>query len=178
MNDLMFWNLIEAAHRETNGDVERQIAALVSALCNMSVDEIFGFENLFIHYLDAAYDERLWAAGSILDELSNDGFWDFRAWLILQGRDAYANALDNPENLMSVVRPGARVTAEEMSGITQAAYRASTGKDDFSAVFQSRMNHPPIKNSSLDWKTKEGYPDAEKLRLLYPMLWDRFGNRF
>lgn len=74
MNDSEFWKLIDASCSESAGDVEGQVAVLVRELCLMPVEEIMSYERLFVRYLDDAYDERLWAAGCILDELSDDGF--------------------------------------------------------------------------------------------------------
>ena len=87
MDDADFWKLIDASRLEAGGDVEEQVAVLTRELGRMPVEEIVSYENHFVHYLDEAYDERLWAAGYILDELGDDDFSDFRAWLVLRGRD-------------------------------------------------------------------------------------------
>ena len=42
----------------------------------------------------------LWTAASLMcDGCSDDGFTDFRAWLIAQGKDAYMSALADPDSL-------------------------------------------------------------------------------
>jgi len=174
MNDEMFWNLIEGARLKSGGAVGRQIDELVQQLSKLSVVEIIEFENGFVRFLDEACDEKLWAAGSIIDELSDDGFWDFRAWIILQGKESFLRCLENPETLASMVSVGDRITAEEMCGVSQAAYRLRTGNDDFSAVYRPQFEHPPIKNANLSWKTADGYPDTEVLSALFPILWQKF----
>jgi hypothetical protein len=175
MNEDLFWELIDAARLEADGEIESQVAALEKKLSLMSLQAIVDFQNLFVRFLDHAYDERLWAAGNILDELSDDCFHDFRAWLISRGKDAYFRCLDNPESLADIVAPGDRVTAEEMNAVPGSAYRQKTGQD-VSELFSPRSREPELKNSSLIWKTPEGHSDPERLCALYPKLCALFGK--
>lgn len=176
MDDLGFWKLIDASRLEAGDDVEKQVAVLVRELSRMPVGEIVSFENHFVRCLDKAYDARLWAAGSILDELSDDGFLDFRAWLVSRGLDAFTRCLADPEELATVAMPGERVTAEEMNTVANQAYKSKTGRDDFVAIHSPRSPHPQILNPTLSWKTGEGYSDPNRLREIYPRLWARFGE--
>src|SRR4051794_34892070 len=131
MDEIGFWKLIDTSRNEADGDAEKQVAALVRELSRMPVEEIISYEELFIHYLDQSYDTRLWAAGNIIDELSDDGFLDFRAWLVSRGRDAFVRCLKDPEELTAVAKVGEMVTAEEMGIVSHRAYKLKTGTDDF-----------------------------------------------
>ena len=52
---------------------------------------------------DLAYQYGLWNAASIMcNGCSDDGFIDFRGWLIAQGRDIYFGALKDPDSLADV----------------------------------------------------------------------------
>jgi len=175
MNENEFWRLIDETRLEAEGRIQAQVDALVRKLSAMSVEDIFSYEHHFCHYLFEAYDERLWAAGYLVNELSDDGFLDFRAWLVSRGRDAFIQCLADPEELVTVAMPGDRVAAEEMNYVTSKAYALRTGKEDFVSLF-APPPHPEIKNASLVWRTPEGYADTNRLREIYPRLWARFGE--
>ena len=54
--------------------------------------------------LDKAYVATLWDAADIIGcGCSDDGFWDFRGWLIAQGQKVYENALSDPESLLDLI---------------------------------------------------------------------------
>lgn len=177
MNLDTFWELIERTSTEAGGDIEQQVAALVRELSALPIEEIFRFEEYLVQHSQKAYDAKLHAAGSVIDDLSDDDFQDFRLWLISRGKAAYSRCLDDPEALVEIAHPGDGITAEEMGAIASRAYREKTGTNDFSARF-SPLPYPELKNSSLAWKTPEGYADPVRLRVLFPKLWARFGDRF
>lgn len=175
MDQLEFWGIIDASRQSSPDDLQGQAGALVRVLTAMPVNSIVDFERHFLRFMANAYDARLWAAGCILDELSDDGFTDFRAWLISRGQDVYARCLDDPQHLAQVVAPGERVTAEEINSVAFKAYAAKTGRDDFFTRFHFEAS-TPLKNPSLSWQAKEGYPDPERLCVLFPRLCERFGR--
>src|SRR4051794_334529 len=113
MTDAQFWKLIDASRTHAH-DVEEQAKLLTDELTKCDVIELLDFRRSFSWYLQDANDERLWAAGTIIDELSDDGFYDFRAWLISRGKEAYFHCLKDPEELCEYATPGERITAEEL----------------------------------------------------------------
>ena len=46
-----------------------------------------------------AYKYGLWSAVRLMGHATDDGFTDFRAWLISQGKEAYFAALKEPDTL-------------------------------------------------------------------------------
>src|SRR5579859_1441472 len=95
-----FWQLIEEAKAKSGGDGERQVQLLVDKLAEMSIANIFAFGEMMDHFKDLAYFRELWtAANDVCGGLGNDGFMDFRAWLIAQGKQVFFDVLRDPEIL-------------------------------------------------------------------------------
>ena len=61
---------------------------------------------------------------------SDDGFIDFRAWLIAQGREVYFAALADPDSLADVV-PYGDCCFEQLSYVGDYAYEQLTGKSAY-----------------------------------------------
>lgn len=147
-------------------------------LTGFSIDEIIQFETFLVDLLWRAYDAKLMAASAIIvEDMDDDDFMDFRLWLVSQGRSAYEQALKDPETLADLVDQDQRVKAFEMGRVAQEAYRKKNGTDDFHCVYAPPPS-PELKNESFVWQTKEGYADVNRLRVLFPRLWAKFGERF
>ena len=81
-----FWQLIDTA-RETAGGWQGMLEPLVEALSRLEEPDIIRFKQINDEYQELAYKEKLWAAAYVLNNgCSDDGFIDFRAWLIAQGK--------------------------------------------------------------------------------------------
>jgi hypothetical protein len=175
MTEDQFWTIIDECREKCDGEVECQAAQLIERLSREPEKAIAEYQAHFLRFMDQAYDARVWAAGSLLDELSDDGFTDFRAWLISRGRNPYFRCLANPEELTEIATPGERVTAEEINSVAYKAYSTKTGRSDFFERFHFDFS-PTLKNEALAWKTVQGFPDPEKLCSLFPQLCRRFGT--
>jgi hypothetical protein len=108
MDQNAFWALIGQTSVEANGVIDKQVTALVRELSRLTIEDIIQFEGHLVAYTRMAYDARLFAAGNLLDELSDDGFIDFRFWLILRGQEAYFKCLEDPEALTEIANVGQR----------------------------------------------------------------------
>jgi hypothetical protein len=95
-----FWKLIE----DTREDVpEEHVESLIAELVKRGQDGVLGFARWWYEFHAAAYSWDLWGAAYILNGgCSDDGFIDFRSWLLLQGRKVYEAALKKPDSLASV----------------------------------------------------------------------------
>ena len=97
-----FWQIIDTA-RETVGGSQGMLEPLVASLTQLEETDIIRFKQIFDEYHTLAYKEKLWAAASVMHKgCSDDGFIDFRSWLIAQGKEVYLNALANPDSLADV----------------------------------------------------------------------------
>ena len=77
-------------------------------------------------------DEVAGRAAGIMKEYgcSDDGFIDFRAWLIAQGREVYFAALADPDSLADVV-PYGDCCFEQLSYVGDYVYEQLTGKSAY-----------------------------------------------
>jgi hypothetical protein len=105
LDEAGFWKLIEDSRLESGGDIERQYEILVDKVAALSLTDIFAYGRLFHQIQGIAYQRHLWAAAYIIcGGCSDDGFMDFRAWLIAQGKKLFYDALQNPEILVDRVQ--------------------------------------------------------------------------
>jgi hypothetical protein len=109
MDKNRFWAIIEASKKKAKGESidERsaaQLDTLKQELAKLEPEEIVEFQEVWDTVFDEAYDWGLWGAAYILGGgCSDDGFIDFRSWLITQGQTVYENALKDPETLARLV---------------------------------------------------------------------------
>ncbi|HET8646266.1 MAG TPA: DUF4240 domain-containing protein [Vicinamibacteria bacterium] len=110
MTDEAFWRLIEASRdqfdkRRVAGNLDRQAQRLKELLDALESAEIAEFLSIYRQHFRAAYRWDLWGAAYVIGQgCSDDGFADFRNWLISMGRDVFTRALADPESLVSVAR--------------------------------------------------------------------------
>lgn len=103
-----FWALISESRREfdpdrENGNMDAQVAAIRKLLSDLPMEDVAAFSNAFSKLFHDAYNWDLWAAGYIIEGgCGDDGFTDFRYWLISMGRDVYENAMTDAESLADV----------------------------------------------------------------------------
>src|SRR5512134_2826872 len=99
-----FWKLIDTTREASDGDNSKHADLLVNALVPLSLEEIFAFEAIWDDLMDFAYDAALWDAAYIIGcGCGDSGFWDFRAWLIAQGKEVYEKVLTDPESLADLI---------------------------------------------------------------------------
>lgn len=131
-----YWALIDQA-RSAAGGVAESVPAHVSAvLARRAADDIVGFDRHQQRVLTASYRVDLWGAAYLINGgCSDDGFENFRGWLITQGRAVFARAVAEPDSLadLPAVRRAATTGVElelaEMLDAARRAYRQVTGDD-------------------------------------------------
>jgi len=127
-----FWKLIEKTHQISSGAPDKQAELLIDELAKLSEADILSYQSILDDMMDKAYIGELWDVAFILASgwgCSDDGFMDFRAWLIGQGQDVFEKALSNPESLVDVVECGQETQWEELLYVAMYAYELSTHKD-------------------------------------------------
>jgi len=130
MDTTTFWELINETRQSSGGEPTKQGELLVAALSQLSEDDILTYQEILDDLEDEAYIVELWNMAYIMDcGCGDDGFMDFRAWLIGQGKDVYEKALVDPESLSDVVDAGQETKSEALLYVAQKAYELRTGKD-------------------------------------------------
>ncbi|MFB9447064.1 DUF4240 domain-containing protein [Dactylosporangium vinaceum] len=147
MENARWWHLVSGALTDVG---EPRPDVVMDRLRQLSPAEIVEFARLFSDVLDMAYLEPLWtAAGLIEGGCGDDGFRDFRAGLILQGRAAFSAAVDDPDSLadLPLVRRMAegsgRLGCAALLAAPRTAYRELTGDVEAFDAAMAPPVHPP-----------------------------------
>jgi hypothetical protein len=169
-----FWKIVEASRSRfdparVDGNMERQVEDLRKLLLPLPPQEIVDFRNRLQERMDAAFRWDLWGAAYIIaGGCSDDGFTDFRAWLISMGRTVFERAMSDAESLVDVAdAPGVEdVFFEEFQYVPVQVYEESTGRE---------IPDPP--GPFLDTPIGERWSEeGDDLRRRFPRLWEKYAN--
>ena len=149
MNKEQFWNIVNEVHSSTDPRNQKEVlTALRDRLRNLPSEEILEWKQIFSFYQDAARRNDLWAASAAMGaHSSDDGFMDFRSWLISQGRDVYMSALKAPESLVSVNTDGQELNFEDYAYVPYRAYAERRAYEE--------MSVGDILASYIEWSASE-----------------------
>jgi hypothetical protein len=169
MDKLTFWELIDDTRRQAEGDLDAHVELLRERLQALEPADIIQFDKIFREYWTRAYAWDLWGAAYIIGGgCSDDGFLDFRGWLISKGERAYEYALKDPESLIKVVKDeDDDCQYEGFQYVASQAWENKTGKgmDDF----PDSGLHDPREPSGQAWAE-----DSDDLERRFPKLSKRF----
>lgn len=134
-----FWNLIHEAKNACGQDMDAMLTYLKDRLVSMGPAQAQNFHDIIHAYEDLADKFGLWDAAGVMKEYgcSDDGFIDFRAWLIAQGKEVYLSALAAPDSLAEVI-PYGDCCFETLSYVGDHAYEQLTGKSAYDQTDQAR----------------------------------------
>ncbi|MCO8277223.1 DUF4240 domain-containing protein [Actinoplanes sp. TRM 88003] len=131
-----FWAVISRATADRPASPADVAKRAVADLATREPDEIVAWGRHLDKVMVASGTQDLWAAAYLINGgCSEDGFDNFRGWLIAHGRDAVARSVKSPDSLadVAVVRSaadsGAVFEAEEVLSIAAEAYVQATGEE-------------------------------------------------
>ena len=132
INKETFWQLIEETKNQCGQDMDASISWIKKELLSMPPEQSLQFHTIMHGYRDAADKYGLWTVATLIKEYgcSDDGFIDFRAWLIAQGKDVYMAALENPDSLAKVEKYG-DCAFESLNYVGDEAYHELTGRSAY-----------------------------------------------
>jgi hypothetical protein len=170
-----FWEIIELSRRklrldESDGNMERQRQEFEALLSELSPEEIIAFDRQLIEQMNTAYRWDLWGAAYIIASgCSDDGFVDFRGWLISMGRQVFESAMADVESLVDAASsPGIEdVFFEGFINVPDEVYEQLTGRELPEDIGLS-FGEP----AGAKWS-----PTGEELRRRFPRLWSKYGVR-
>lgn len=168
MDDDQFWQLIEAARTTAGGDPDAMADALSAALNRMSRAQVEQFEQAFVRQSRRTYT---WnhgdAAELVCGYLGDDGYTDFRSWMIAQGRRVYEAFVADPDSLADLDHVEDACEGAELFGAAASDVYESKGGvpgDDVEAFPIPELAEPPA---------GEKLPTSE-IRASFPKLAARF----
>ncbi len=169
MDEATFWELVEQSRQESGGDEEKQTEVMYELLMALPTDDIVDFDDMMYLLKKKAYLVRLWdVAVLIIGGCSDDGFIDFRSWLIAQGKEVFYNALDNPDTLALVVDKDTYPDFFYFGYIGASVYRDKTAQDEVpTKIFIDS-------NPQLD----KPFAESEEYPTLFPLLWEKFKDQW
>lgn len=162
-----FWNIIERAKKISNGDTTYQAELVTEMLAGRPLADIVKFGNIFSKLHRKTYRSDWWAAAYIINSgCSDDGFEDFRAWVISRGQKAFEEAVKDPESLVKHVNKNnmGECEAELLIYAALEAYDQKTDKDDFYDV----LTYTPMPVIVFDWNEGD-----DSLKKKFPKLFKK-----
>lgn len=166
MDITAFWNLINKTLAESAGDPFKQAELLTEALAQLHENNILIYDSILWELMNNSYIVDLWEAAYIIGcGCGDDGFMDFRAWLIGRGKDVFEKALIDPESLLDIVETGWETQEGNLLYVAPHAYEIKTGKDI-----------PPI---SVESPKLKGKPSGDEKAVLarFPKLTEKFWKK-
>lgn len=144
---------------------------------SMGPEQAQAFHDILHIYEELADQYGLWDAASIMMEwCSDDGFIDFRAWLIAQGREVYLAALKDPDSLADV-EPYGNCCFESLTYVGDAAYRQLTGENiNENADPAAKEKQKAIQEADIIYREDIRFPRPRRaLPAAYPRLCAQYG---
>ena len=159
-----FWKILGDAYRDDGGE---HFEALKAVLARMSEDELVAYQTRFDEAMAAAHVIDLWGAAYLINGgCSDDGFHDFRAWLVGRGRHPYEAALKHPDSLADIL-DGDPVDGFGLDAAAVRGYEERTGMSDFyDRLDREEKDLPPPPPEGDDWD----FEDESEQRRRFPRL--------
>ena len=160
MNEEKFWEIIKG------GEIE----IIRSGLSCLNEGEILAFHHLLTKMISKACNFPLLAANFTIESyVSDDGFREFRAWLISQGEDRFYRAIKDPESITEWLDKDEidEIDGEPMLWVAEEVYTDICGNDDFYEKVVI-VSDPEIEQ---DWPD-----DKNAYRNKWPKLVDKYWN--
>ncbi|MEV6306707.1 DUF4240 domain-containing protein [Actinoplanes sp. NPDC051861] len=130
-----FWAVIDRATADRPASPAEVAERAVADLAARDPEEIVAWASHLDKVLAASGTEDLWAAAYLIHGgCSEEGFDNFRGWLIAHGRNAVASAVRSPDVLANVAaikaaaEADAIFEAEEVLTIADRAHEKATGE--------------------------------------------------
>jgi uncharacterized protein DUF4240 len=170
MDETEFWEHIDGAREDAEGDPEEQADVLIERLTRLDPEAVGVFARHFEARLRRAYTWDLWAAAWVLlDGASDDVFESFRCWLIGQGRQVFEGAQHDADALTELLQdfdPELDGEAEDLGYVADEAYEQLTGDALPDPDLPAAPSDPAGEPLDLE--------DDEALAARLPRLWARF----
>jgi hypothetical protein len=164
MTETDFWSHIESCRIKAT-DNSPMHKLLEDDLAQLSLGEILSFKKWLLITDQAANRFDIWAVVYIIcGGCSDDGFMDFRSWLISKGRKFYNQCLITPEVIDDDC--DSTIFYEQMAYVANKAYVQKSGTRIPEVDF--KYNPEP---AGKEWIEKD-------LPFLYPRLWKKYSDKF
>ncbi|MFZ2267458.1 MAG: DUF4240 domain-containing protein [Azonexus sp.] len=125
-----FWKIIDTTRKEANGDAEAHVETLTATLREFDPNDLVTFQHWFDDYYARADTWDLWGAAYIIGGgCSDDGFMDFKGWLVSRGEKVFEAAMVDPESLTKTVKQDDECQVEGFSHAARWIWCEKTGRN-------------------------------------------------
>jgi len=165
MTTEQFWEIVEDSHDKSMTVNEQKLFARLTAI---SEAEILAFDRIWTEHYYRLYTNALWGAAHLAQGwCSDDGFMDWRNWIISCGREAFEIALDRPDDLVPLIDSEPDAGCEGIAYIADNALRAKNPQwEGVSPVHDTLVR--PKEPAGPRWASEED------LRMLLPKVYHRY----
>lgn len=163
-----FWKIIDESRKEAGDQGEEHVDTLKAALDELEPNDLVSFQHWFDEYYQSADTWGVWGAAYVIGGgCSDDGFLDFKGWLVTRGEKVLAAAVADPDSLAKVVKADEETQVEGFQYAAQWIWAEKTGKDfaDF----------PPSPLASRRDGIGGQAWEEDELGKLFPKLTKKFG---
>jgi hypothetical protein len=166
-----FWDVIDSSRAKAKGDPFVQLDTLRKALLSLPPEQIVEFDRWFRRQRARAFDWGLWGAAYVIaGDCSDDGFMDFRDWLVSKGESVLDAALRDPDSLASVLAEcDANGQVEGFSYVASQVWEQRTGRGALDFPYEQIVE--PANPIGEPWTE-----DSSQLAARLPRLWQRFAR--
>jgi len=162
-----FWAQNDASLGE--GDQDAQIERLRDGLKRLSDQDLVDFIHLYHAVMNRTYSWRLWAAAyAIGGGCSDDGFIDFRSWLISRGKAVAEAAMADPESLADLEFDPDEAQFEEYAYVALEEFETRSEGAPLETIYEGAGADP----SNPDWEFD--FDDAAEMKKRLPKLYAKF----
>ncbi len=170
MDETEFWEIIDRARLDADGDSREQADRVVERLTGLDPDSVLDFARHFEARVGRAFRWDLWGAAFVLLGAAGDEAFDaFRCWLVGQGRHVFEGAVHRPDDLAALLdafEEGVDGDGEDLGCAADEAYEQLTG-----VPLPDLGVDPPLEPEG----TPFDFDNDAAMRDRYPKLWDRYG---
>ncbi len=153
MNESKFWMYINQSCESGNSN-----EFLKEMLYGKSPEEIVSFKNILLQKLVDSYVFPLLTANFVISSyVSDDGFKEFRAWLISKGKSKFLKAIDDPETIADWLEKNEvdEIDGEDFLYLADEIYAELVGDEK---AFYQKLSFTPDPDISMEWpESKAAY---------------------
>ncbi len=152
MTNEQFWAIVEETHDKSVSANEEK---LFRRLCALTEPEIIAFDRIWTGYYHQLYSSLLWGVAYLAQGgCSDDGFMDWRNWVISCGRKAFETASTRPDDLVPLIDSEPDAGCEGIVYVIDKALRTKNPawKD---ASPEHDLPDAPDEPTGPDWRAEE-----------------------
>lgn len=171
MPESTFWQIIDNVNKKVNANNFKD-ELLETELADYSLKNTAAFHLQVQRLANRATSVELWCAADLLTYgVDEDGFLDFRYWLIGSGRLVYDAAIANPDSLVSMFNEEELYDFNELGYVPNELFKKRSNQNMFDYLnfetFEQKFGSSP--------KVKKNWSDADinYLKSVCPLLGER-----